>query len=739
MTRDTGDERLRKALTALRQLRARLDRVEATARAPIAVVGMGCRFPGGVASPEAFWALLRDGVDAVGPVPPDRWDADAWFHPDLDAPGRMTTRWGGFLDDVRSFDPELFGIPHREARAMDPQQRLLLEVTHEALERAGIALDALAGSATGVMVGAHSYSDDYAALQLGNPESIDPHTATATGHSILANRLSYWLDLHGPSYTVDTACSASLVAVHLAVRSLRSGEVDLALAGGANLVLQPAPTVAFSKMRLFSPSGRCRTFDASADGIVRAEGVAMIVLKRLADAERDGDRILAVLAGSAVNQDGRTNGLSAPNGRSQERVIRAALADARVEAREVTFVETHGTGTRLGDPIEVEALAHVLGEGDDPCWLGAVKSNIGHAEGTAGLAGLMKAVLAVERGMIPPNLHMTEPNPLFSLEGTRLRLATEGVPWSPAGPRVAGVSSFGFGGTNAHVVVRQYDGVAAPRAATEPTPGPHLLALSAFRPQALKVLAQDYARRLEDGADPAALCAGAWHRRTRRRHRLAVVAPDGPGLARALRRWIHDPATDGVHTGTVFGTDDPARESDPPRSLDALARAFVDGADIDESAPVPAPAAWVDLPLHPMEREECWLETGRPAPVPLLQRKLSGRAVPAAVGRLVREELAAVLGVGTARVPDPRTGFVDLGLDSLMAVELASRLGTAIGQRLPSTLLLEHPTIELLTTHLVEVVSPTSPVGPPGETVGPAPTEEELEADLLQELEELGY
>lgn len=661
MTRDTGDERLRKALTALRQLRARLDRVEATARAPIAVVGMGCRFPGGVASPEAFWALLRDGVDAVGPVPPDRWDADAWFHPDLDAPGRMTTRWGGFLDDVRSFDPELFGIPHREARAMDPQQRLLLEVTHEALERAGIALDALAGSATGVMVGAHSYSDDYAALQLGNPESIDPHTATATGHSILANRLSYWLDLHGPSYTVDTACSASLVAVHLAVRSLRSGEVDLALAGGANLVLQPAPTVAFSKMRLFSPSGRCRTFDASADGIVRAEGVAMIVLKRLADAERDGDRILAVLAGSAVNQDGRTNGLSAPNGRSQERVIRAALADARVEAREVTFVETHGTGTRLGDPIEVEALAHVLGEGDDPCWLGAVKSNIGHAEGTAGLAGLMKAVLAVERGMIPPNLHMTEPNPLFSLEGTRLRLATEGVPWSPAGPRVAGVSSFGFGGTNAHVVVRQYDGVAAPRAATEPTPGPHLLALSAFRPQALKVLAQDYARRLEDGAD------------------------------------------------------------------------------IDESAPVPAPAAWVDLPLHPMEREECWLETGRPAPVPLLQRKLSGRAVPAAVGRLVREELAAVLGVGTARVPDPRTGFVDLGLDSLMAVELASRLGTAIGQRLPSTLLLEHPTIELLTTHLVEVVSPTSPVGPPGETVGPAPTEEELEADLLQELEELGY
>ncbi len=471
-------ERLQEALVALREMRARLEAAERGTREPLAVIGAACRFPGSADSPESYFDMLLAGRDAVEEVPEN---------------GRpIGARWAALIGDVTGFEPEFFDISPREARRMDPQQRLLLELTHEAFERAGITRTQIQGSRTGVFVGAHSYSDEYAWLQLRD-RRIDAYTATGTGHSILANRISYCFDLRGPSVAMDTACSSSLVAVHAAVRALRAGECDIALAAGANLMLTPEPTRAFARMNLLSPDGRCKTFDAGADGIVRGEGVGVAVLKRLRDAVADGDPILAVVLGSAVNQDGRSNGITAPNGPAQEAVLRAALDDAGVSPADVQYVETHGTGTLLGDPIEVEALAAVLGhEGEQPCWLGAVKTNIGHLEGAAGIAGFIKAVLAVQHSRIPGNLHLRKPNPHLALDATRFRLPTAPIAWD--GARIAGVSSFGFGGTNAHIVL----GAAPDPSVRADVVRPVVVAISARSADALHELADRYANHLTD-------------------------------------------------------------------------------------------------------------------------------------------------------------------------------------------------------------------------------------------------
>ena len=370
----------------------------------------------------------------------------------------MTTRWGGFLEDVDRFDPSFFGISPREAVSIDPQQRLLLETTWEAIERAGLPADGLAGSATGVYVGI--CGNDYQSMMLARGvESLDLYTFLGSAHSASVGRLSYWLGLQGPNMAVDTACSSSLVAVHLACQALRSGECTAALAGGVNLLLTPELTVHFSRLRVLSPTGRCHTFSADADGFVRSEGCGMLVLKRLSEAERDGDPILAVIRGSAVNQDGRSQGLAAPNGPAQEAVIRQALAQAGVSPASIGYVETHGTGTPLGDPIEVQALGAVLGEGraaEDPLRIGSVKTNIGHTESAAGVAGLIKVVLALSHARIPRSLHFTEPNPHIAWSELPVRVASEAAPWERNGvPRRAGVSSFGISGTNAHVVLEE--------------------------------------------------------------------------------------------------------------------------------------------------------------------------------------------------------------------------------------------------------------------------------------------
>ncbi len=437
---------------------------------PIAVIGLGCRFPGELAGPEAFWQFLCAGQSAVSEVPPDRWAAFDDGSPEVAATLARTTRWGSFLTDIDAFDAEFFDISTREAVRMDPQQRLLLEVAWEALEHAGIPPSSLRRSQTGVFAGASCADYGYmAALDLPN---VDAWSNPGGALSIIANRLSYFLDLRGPSVTVDTACSSSLVALHLACQSLRIGDSDLVLAAGVNLLLAPGVFRAFDQTGALSPTGACHAFDAAADGFVRGEGCGVVVLKRLNDALRDGDRLLAVVRGSAVNQDGRSNGMLAPNPAAQMAVLRAAYTNAGVAPHEVDYVETHGTGTLLGDPIEARALGTVLGKGrqpQSPLLIGAVKSNLGHLEAAAGIVGFIKTVLAVQRASIPANLGFQIPNPHIPFDQMRLKVVADHHEW-PARqrPRRAGVSAFGFGGTNAHVVIEQAPATDA--AVREPDP-----------------------------------------------------------------------------------------------------------------------------------------------------------------------------------------------------------------------------------------------------------------------------
>ena len=547
MSEPSGDQ-LRQALDALAKMRARLEAAERAKTEPIAIVGIGCRLPGGVRDAASFWALLAKGVDAVSEVPADRWDAAALYDPDPRARGKMGTRWGAFLGEIDGFDAAFFDISPREAARMDPQQRLLLEVAWDALEDAGQNPSRLAGSAAGVFVGVHSHSNDYWTLQAENPAGLDAYAGTGTSHSVLAGRLAYLLDLRGPSLAIDTACSSSLVAVHLAVQALRTGECDVALAAGVNVILSPEFTVAASRMQMLAADGRCKAFDERADGFVRGEGCGVVVLKRLADAVAAGDPIRAVVRGSAVNQDGRTNGLTAPSGRSQEALIRRALHQAGVTPEELGYVEAHGTGTPLGDPIEMEALGAVLGWGRAaPCLVGSVKTNLGHLEGAAGIAGLIKTVLALQHGSVPAHLHFRRLNPHISMPPT-LAIPTSLGPW-PAGRgrRCAGVSSFGWSGTNAHVVLEAAPPVvdAPPAAARDAV----LLPLSARSAPALAALARSYsgalagADRLEDLVYTAAV------RRAHHEHRLAVVGRSADGLREALTEYL----ARGSHPAVIAG------------------------------------------------------------------------------------------------------------------------------------------------------------------------------------------
>ena len=421
---------------------------------PIAVVGIGCRFPGGVRGPQQYWSLLTDGRDGIVEVPEERWDAEEYYDPDPSVPGRMPSKWGGFLTDISGFDADYFGITPREAEAMDPQQRVLLEVALEALQNAGYSAETVNGVRAAVMMGV--YYNEYQANSAADHTAIDAYSATGNAHSVTVGRVAYLLGLRGPAVAVDTACSSSLVSLHLACQSLRSRETDLGLAGGVNLIQKPETQLALGKWGMLSPRGRCNAFDVDADGFVRGEGAGVVVLKRLTDAVRDGDRVLAVIRGSATNQDGRSNGLTAPNAPAQKDVITRALAAGDVPASSVNFIETHGTGTALGDPIEFDALSAVYGKGTAPLALGAVKSNFGHLEAAAGIAGFIKAVLAVHHGAVPANLNFTRWNPAIDVKGTRIVMPTETTPWPVTdAPRRAGISSFGLGGTNAHIVIEQ--------------------------------------------------------------------------------------------------------------------------------------------------------------------------------------------------------------------------------------------------------------------------------------------
>ena len=453
---------LKRALVAINDLQVKLENLENKKREPIAVIGMGCKFPH-AEGPEEFWQMLNNGIDGIVEVPKNRWDVDQFYDPESSKTGKMITRNGGFMSGVDRFDAQFFGISPREAERMDPQQRLLLRVIWEAFENAGIIPDSIKGSKTGVFVGISS--NDYSLLQQGDITKVDAYSGTGNAFSIAANRISYTFDLQGPSVAVDTACSSSLVATHLAMRSLRNEESDIAVAGGVNLILSPELTIAFSQAGMMAPDGRCKTFDSSADGYGRGEGCGAVILKRLSDAIHDGDNIHAVLLGSAINQDGRSNGLTAPNGLSQQEVIRAALIDARLAANDLDYLEAHGTGTILGDPIEMRSIDAVM-DGrslDDPLIVGSVKTNIGHLEAAAGIAGLIKVILSMENGKIPPHLHFNEINPYITIDEMPIEIPVGGKSWNSSTKiRYAGVSSFGFGGTNSHIILASPDYAADP-------------------------------------------------------------------------------------------------------------------------------------------------------------------------------------------------------------------------------------------------------------------------------------
>ncbi|MCV7409101.1 sulfolipid-1 biosynthesis phthioceranic/hydroxyphthioceranic acid synthase [Mycobacterium florentinum] len=530
---------------------------------PIAVIGLGCRFPGDISGPDAYWRFLCEGRSSVTEVPADRWLPFDDGSPEIATALAATTRWASVLSDVDGFDAEFFEISPREATAMDPQQRLLLEVASEALEHAGIPAESLRRSQTGVFAGA--CATDYGYLAGTDLTRVDAWSNIGGALSIIANRLSYVLDLRGPSVSVDTACSSSLVAVHMASQSLRTRDCDLAIAAGVNLLLSPAIFRSFDGAEALSPTGQCKSFDAEADGFVRGEGCGAVILKRHSDAVRDGDRVLAVLRGSAVNQDGRSNGLMAPNPAAQMSVLRAACASAGVAPHQVDYVETHGTGTLLGDPIEARALGTVLGRGrseDAPLLLGAVKSNMGHLEGAAGIAGLIKAVLAVYRGHIPPNLNYKTPNPHIPFDEMRLKVVAEPTDWPDTGlPRRAGVSSFGFGGTNAHVVVEQAP--AMDIVASQPGPAVSTLVVSGKTSERVSSLASALADWMDgDGADVALPDVAHTLNHHRSRHALfgTVCARDRAQATAGLRALAEGRPADGVvaphqgeaRPGTVF-------------------------------------------------------------------------------------------------------------------------------------------------------------------------------------------
>jgi acyl transferase domain-containing protein/acyl carrier protein len=519
---------------------------------------MSCRFPGGADNPEAYWELLSNGVDAITEIPSDRWNLADYYDPDPDTPGKTYTKYGGFLSGVDKFDPQFFGISPREAQSLDPQQRLLLEVSWEALEDAGIIPQQLAESKTGIFVGIGQ--NDYAQLQMKNNDlqKINAYSGTGSAFCFAAGRLSYVLGLQGPSLAIDTACSSSLVSVHLACQSLRNRECNQALAGGVQLILSPEVAIFLSKTKALSPDGKCKTFDDAANGFVRGEGCGVVVFKRLSDALTDGDSILALIRGSAVNHNGHSSGLTVPNGLAQQKLLREALENGKVNPSQVSYIEAHGTGTSLGDPIELEALAAVFSEGknsEEPLVVGSVKTNIGHLEAAAGVAGLIKTILAMQHQTIPPHLHFQNPNSYLNWQELPFDVPTKSKSWLTHNqPRMAGVSSFGISGTNAHVILEEAPTQEPNQKTALPQTRPlHLFTISAKTPSALEDLVNRYQNYLNHNLnlDIQDICFSANTGRQNFDHRLSIITASKVELKQKLTEFTTNSDSTGIFTQKV--------------------------------------------------------------------------------------------------------------------------------------------------------------------------------------------
>ncbi|MFJ8194238.1 SDR family NAD(P)-dependent oxidoreductase [Streptomyces sp. NPDC096094] len=677
----------------------------APADEPIAVVGMAGRFPG---SPDldAYWENLVAGKDLIGDVPADRFDwRDIHGDPGRD-PQRVPSRWGGFLDGVDRFDAEFFRISPREARTMDPQHRLFLQTVWHAIEDAGHDPAALEGTRTGVFVGVGS--SEYAQLLIGRGVEVDGQAATGNAHSVLANRVSFLLGLHGPSEPVDTACSSSLTAVHRAVQALRAGECETAVAGGVNVILSPTGYLAFGKSGMLSPDGRCKTFDHRADGYVRGEGVAALLLKPLGRALADGDHVHALIRGTAVNHGGRANSLTAPNPQAQTDVIVRAHRAAGGTADTITCIEAHGTGTALGDPIEVNGLIDAfreLGGADRAgyCALGSVKTNVGHLETAAGVAGLIKVIKALQHRQLPPSLHLERVNPLIDLTDTPFRLIDEARPWPRSAdrdggevPRRAGVSSFGFGGVNAHVVVEEFESGRSDETSGAPA-GPQLFVLSARTEERLRRYAGILADALEHSAyRPADVAHTLRVGRPALTERLAVIADTLPELVARLRAWA---AGSGPREPEGIG---PLRE---------LAIRWVRHKETDWSRLEGPAGRRVPLPTYPFAEDRYWLPEPAPrrqdtakAPEPREAEQPAPAATAPAedtseLARHVRELVAQGVGLAPEEI-DPAKDFAAYGIDSIVALRIMQRVQARFGEEIPMAAIFEQSTLERLVTHI---------------------------------------
>lgn len=671
--RSPQHETLKRAFLKIEELQQRLEKVEQGARDPIAIIGIACRLPGSIRSLDDYWQLLRTGQHTITDVPAGRWDVEAFYDPNPDATGKMYCRRGSFIDGVDQFDPQFFGITPREVQHMDPQQRILLEVTWEALERAAIAPEALVGSNTAVFtgVGYNDYSRLLGRLDLGE---MNAYTGPGTQICFATGRVSYTLGLRGPSVPIDTACSSSLVAVHQACQSLRLGETDLALAGGVNLVLVPEGNVWLSRAGALAPDGLCKTFDAGANGFVRGEGCAVLVLKRLRDALRDGNSVLALIRGSAVNHDGRSSGLTVPSALAQEALLRQALANAGVRPEQVSYLEAHGTGTSLGDPIEMRAIAATYGTGRRlPLTVGSVKTNLGHLEAASGVAGLIKVVLMLRNRQIPPHLHFKALSPMIALDGLDVQIPTELRAWDvqASQSRVAGVSSFGLSGTNAHVLLEEATTVALDEpvhaVADAAASGPVLLPISAQKPEALTALVRSYRDLLLSAGDGELSDIGrtAAIGRNHFDHRLALTARTSREASEALSAYLRGEPSRLLVSGRR-----------PLTGTAKLAFAFAGEGQVESGA---IQAAGAQL----FEREQAFREAFRACDVLFARRGYSSlEAALDATGRTAVGDLSLPLlfafQVGLASLwrhwgiqPD---GVVGIGVGEIAAAHLADAL-----------------------------------------------------------------